>query len=66
MLKDLPGRGFRGEIVKVKPKFAKISLLRYHDAVPFFPGRREIMFPDFDQEEIQAKKDKLKFDGLIE
>ncbi len=48
LLKDLPGRGFRGEILKVKPKFAKISLLRYHDAVPFFPGRREIMFPDFD------------------
>ena len=63
---DLPGRGFRGEIIEVKPKFAKINLLRYHDAVSYFPGWREIMFPDFDQQEIEAKKDQNKFQAILE
>lgn len=47
LLKDLPGWGFKGEIIKTKPKYATNHLFKSHLAIEFFPGRREILFPEF-------------------
>lgn len=65
LLKDISGWGYRGEVIQVKPKHAQLEFIRKLYGVYFYPGRRELMFPEYDQDEIDKKKEKSQFDKLI-
>ena len=49
LLKDFNQLGKRGEIVNMKPKKAKLHFLDKSLGVKAFPGRRTVMFPEFDE-----------------
>ena len=58
LVQDSPPLGFKGEIVTMKPKRAKLEFLDKKLAVKYFPGRREYMFPEYDQNFIEEQKSK--------
>lgn len=55
MMEDFPSVGFEGQVVKVKPGFARQTLIPKNMAVYDFPGARQRLFPNIQQSEIDTK-----------
>lgn len=55
MLEDHPSVGFEGQVVSVKPGFARQTLIPRNMAVYNFPGTRARLFPNIRQSEIDSK-----------
>ncbi|KAL4481418.1 hypothetical protein ABPG72_010571 [Tetrahymena utriculariae] len=55
MMEDFPSVGFEGQVVNVKPGYARQSLIPKNLAVYNFPGVRERLFPNIRQADIDQK-----------
>lgn len=55
MMEDFPSVGFEGQVVNVKPGFARQTLIPRSLAVYNFPGVRARLFPNIQQVDIEAK-----------
>jgi len=62
MVEDFPSVGFEGEIVEVKPKYAKDFLVPNKIAVYDFPGVFNRLFPQSNSDQLSKKKEEKAYE----
>lgn len=65
LVEDFPSIGFEGEVVDVKPKYARDFLIPNRLAVYEFPGVYNRLFPVVNEDELQQKKLAKSYENLL-
>lgn len=66
MVEDYPQVGFEGEVIDVKPKYARDFLIPNRLAVYDFPGVHNRLYPLLDEGALNDKKSQKSYDNLLE